>query len=327
MIKLVTLIIYIFCMYACDVKTKRAAKTTAKVTFVEQPWIAPDTNTIPNDAFGKQVKYGRALVLNTAYYIGPNGVVSKNLGNKMNCSNCHLNAGTQPYGLNYFSAHARYPQYRGRENKILTLADRINNCIERPHNGTPLPLGSNELVAIECYIKWLGQNVPVNTRVVGDEGIELKHPNSAANVANGEALYGVHCASCHATNGAGKMKLNNVCYEYPPLWGKYAYQPGSSMHRVLKAARFIKANMPYGTTWRKPKLTDTEAIDVAAFINSNHHARPSNKRLINYPNINVKPIDYDTKPYNDTFSEVQHKYGPYEPIIEYHKKNNLPVIF
>ena len=89
----------------------------------------PDTAAIPHDAFGDMVRYGRELVVNTARYIGPDGSAGHYLGNKMNCANCHLDAGTRPFGLNFFSSHARYPQYRGRENAILTLSDRVNNCI------------------------------------------------------------------------------------------------------------------------------------------------------------------------------------------------------
>lgn len=69
----------------------------------------PDTSTIPNDIFGEAVRYGRKLILSTAYYIGPEGINGKYLGNKMNCTNCHLEAGTRPFGFNYFSTHARYP--------------------------------------------------------------------------------------------------------------------------------------------------------------------------------------------------------------------------
>src|SRR6185369_4847629 len=89
-------------------------------------YVAPDTSTLKDDDWGKMVKYGAKLVKNTAYYLGPEGTVGKYLGNKMNCTNCHLNAGTRPYGFNFFSAHARYPQYRGRENRILSLGERIN---------------------------------------------------------------------------------------------------------------------------------------------------------------------------------------------------------
>ena len=294
-------------------------------------YTPPDTSTIPHDEFGNMIRYGRDLLVNTARYLGPEGMVGHYLGNRMNCTNCHLDAGTRPYGLNFFSSHARYPQYRGRENAILTLSDRVNNCIERPHNGTPMPLDSKEMVAIVSYMKWLSQNVPVGHHVNGDDGIELQLPDRPADPGKGAEIFAVRCASCHGTGGQGLLAPDSAAYTYPPLWGKDAYQAGSSMHRVVKAARFIKANMPdKQATWKSPVLSDEEAIDVAAFINNDaEHARPHKKGMTSgdYPAINVKPIDYDMGPYKDTFSEAQHKFGPWKPIIEYHKANNLPVVF
>ena len=291
----------------------------------------PDTSTIPHDQFGDMVRYGRELIVNTAHYIGPDGTVGKYLGNKMNCGNCHLDGGTRPFGFNFFSSHARYPQYRGRENKILTLPERVNNCIERPHSGTPMPLDSKEMVAIVSYIKWLGSNVPVGQRVKGDESLEIEYPNRAADPQKGAAIYAAQCTACHGPNGQGVWKADSTTYIYPPLWGQYAFQKGSSPSRVIKLARFIKANMPdKKTSWQKPLLTDEEAIDVAAFINDDSiHPRPQkkDKSTPDYPNIATKAIDYDKGPYVDTFSEIQHKYGPYKPIINYHKEHKLPVIF
>jgi thiosulfate dehydrogenase len=289
----------------------------------------PDTSTIPHDEFGDMVRYGRALILNTAYYLGPNGIVSKNLGNKMNCTNCHLDAGTRAYGLNFFSSHARYPQYRARENRILTLAERVNNCIERPHNGIPIPLDSKEMIAIVSYMKWLSANVPIGHRVPGDDGTTLKYPDRPADPEKGKVVYAQHCSSCHGADGQGVFNMDSITYAYPPLWGSTSYEAGSSMHRVLKAARFIKANMPFNkATWKKPVLTDEEAIDVAAFINDDRiHTRPHKENGISYPNYRNKPIDYDEGPFPDTFSAFQHKFGPFQPIIDYHKKKAIPVSF
>ena len=249
----------------------------------------------------------------------------------MNCSNCHLDGGTRAFGFNFFSSHARYPQYRGRENKVLTLGQRINNCIERPHNGTPLPLDSKELVAMVCYMKWLSANVPVGGHVEGDESLKLKFPDRHADMAKGEAIFVKECASCHGLNGAGVMKPDSSTYVYPPLWGPMAYQNGSSPSRVIKLAGFIKANMPdKKATWRKPYLSDEECIDVAAFVNNGAiHPRPQkkDKSTPDYPDFKFKAIDYEAGPYIDSFSEDQHKFGPFQPIIDYHKAHQLPVIF
>ncbi|MEK6548154.1 MAG: hypothetical protein AABZ56_07535, partial [Bacteroidota bacterium] len=45
------------------------------------------------------VLYGRELISHTSDYLGPKGSV-KSISNGMNCQNCHLNAGTQPWGNN-----------------------------------------------------------------------------------------------------------------------------------------------------------------------------------------------------------------------------------
>lgn len=300
----------------------------AKDTTVYTP---PDTSTIPHDQFGDMVRYGRELVVNTAYYLGPDGKVGHFLGNKMNCSNCHLDAGTRPYGFNFFSSHARYPQYRGRENLVLNMGERINNCVERPHNGTPLPLDSKEINAIECYIKWVGTSVPVGQHAKGDEGAEIEFPKRAADTKKGEAVFVRECQVCHGADGQGKWNADSSTYVYPPLWGPMSFQNGSSPSRVIKLARFIKTNMPdKKATWKKPYLTDEECIDVAAFINDGTiHPRPQkrHKEIPDYEDFRMKAIDYESGPYCDTFSARQHKFGPYQPIIDYHKANKLPVVF
>jgi thiosulfate dehydrogenase len=313
---------FIFLVARCDkAKPVKPANAGAGNPNASPVYNAPDTSKIPHDEFGAMVRYGRKLIVNTAYYIGPNGIVSKNLGNKMNCQSCHLDAGTRPYGINFLSSHARYPQYRGREDRILTLAERVNNCIERPHNGKALPLDSKEMVAMVSYIKWLGQNVPTDGHVEGDGGIEITMLNRAASPEKGKLVYIRDCQRCHGAAGEGQMNLDNTSYLYPPVWGLNSYQPGSSMHRLMKAAKFIKANMPFDkATWQKPYLSDEDAIDVAAYINDDRiHARPSNNGTNNYPSLLNKPLDFGQGPYLDTFSDLQHKFGPYQPIIEYWK--------
>jgi len=297
---------------------------TTKVYFTV--YKAPDIICLKNDNWGNAVKYGLRLISNTVYYIGPNGTVSKNLGNKMNCTNCHLNNGTKPFGTNFFNSHKTYPQYRSRENKILSLSDRVNNCIERPHSGTPLKLDSKEMIAITSYIKFVGENYDSKIH----EGYGLKYidyKGLTANSERGGKIYIKHCASCHQINGEGTMNVANTTYVYPPLWGKKSYQEGSGMHRVIKAASFIKYNMPNKITWQNPTLNDQEALDVAAFINDYRiHERPKqNLNEISYANIHTKPIDYFKGPYEDGFSEEQHAFGPWDKIEKYYIDNGLKI--
>ena len=70
--------------------------------------------------------------------------------------------------------------------------------------------------------------------------------------------------------------------------------------------------MPFGTDYHNPVLTDEEAWDVAAFVNS--QPRPHKDQHLDWQKLAQKPIDFPFGPYTDTFSERQHKYGPFKPI-------------
>lgn len=289
-------------------------------------FVPPDTSTIPATVAGDMIRYGRTLVVEFPYYLGPKGTIGRFGRNGLGCQSCHLDAGTRPYGLNFYSAHARYPQYRAREGRVLTLADRVNNCIERPLNGRPMPVDSKEMTAIVTYMQWLGKGVPVGGNVPGDVLKDITLMDRPADPARGRIVYQQHCARCHQEDGQGVLKDDGVAYVYPPVWGQLSYQPGSSMHRLIKAAQFIKYNMPWDVaTWDKPVLTDEEALDVAAYVNDDSlHTRPSANMKNEYPNVVDKPVDFYYPPYVDGFSRAQHKYGPFAPIIAYRKKHHQP---
>jgi thiosulfate dehydrogenase len=108
-------------------------------------------------------------------------------------------------------------------------------------------------------------------------------------------------------------------YVFPPLWGPDSFNDGAGMHRVLTAARFIKARMPFG----QPGLTDEQAFDVAAYINS--QPRPAMAGLeVDYPDRALKPVDSPYPPYADPFPREQHRLGPFGPIRDYYQSLEQP---
>jgi thiosulfate dehydrogenase len=71
--------------------------------------------------------------------------------------------------------------------------------------------------------------------------------------------------------------------------------------------------MPLGTTFDAPVLSDADAYDVAAYINSLD--RPAKAGLENdFPMKMQKPVDTPYGPYADGLPAEQHKYGPFGPI-------------
>ena len=218
---------------------------------VDALFVPPSPETIPGDLRGEQIRLGYKMIVDTQEY------GKRYVGNALNCTNCHLDAGLNPNSASFVGIATLYPQYRQRAGRQMTLADRINECFERSMNGKPLPPDSVKLTAIAAYITWLSQNMPPGVEVPW-RGIPRLISTHQADPLNGKKVYEKKCVFCHGSDGQGTMAA-------PPVWGPRSYNIGAGMARVSVAASFIKANMPRGWGWT---VTDDEAIDAAAYINT-----------------------------------------------------------
>jgi thiosulfate dehydrogenase len=280
-------------------------------------WLAPDTATIPYTTEGELVRYGRALIAHTAVYLGPKGRVAR-ISNGMNCQNCHLAAGTRPWGNNYGSTASTYPKFRARSGATETIEKRVNDCIIRSLNGAALDSNSRELRAIVLYIRWLGKDLPKGYKAPGSGIRELVYLPKAADTIKGRIVFEQKCQRCHGPNGAGQLNRDGIEYRYPPLWGKNSYNTGAGLYRISRFAGYVKYNMPQGASYNNIQLTDAEAWNVAAFVNS--QPRPAKAFPLDWPDISTKPPDHPFGPFSDTFPAKQHKYGPFGPIAREHQQ-------
>jgi thiosulfate dehydrogenase len=290
----------------------RKEKTT-DVAIVNEPaadcWTGAGANQIPVTEEGKLIRYGRNLIENTAYYLGPKGSVAR-ISNGMNCQNCHLEAGTKPWGNNYGAVASTYPKFRERSGSVETIEKRVNDCIERSLNGKAIDNNSTEMRAITAYIKWLGSEVPKGTKPKGSGIMELSYLSRAADPLKGKMIYTATCERCHSKNGDGQINADGSGYLYPPLWGNNSYNNGAGLFRLSRFAGYVKNNMPNPLNYHNTQLSDEEAWDVAAYVNS--QPRPSKDLSKDWPNIKKKPFDHPFGPYGDTMSEQRHKYGPWK---------------
>ena len=263
-------------------------------------WIAPDISTISDTNKKAQVEYGKELIAHTSKYLGPNGTVLK-ISNGMNCQNCHLQAGTVIYGNNYGSVASLYPKFRARSGGIEDIYKRVNDCIERSLNGKALDTAGKEMQAIVAYIKFLGSNVEKGKKAAGSGFKDLTYLDRAADPQKGLTVYIAKCQSCHYANGEGVFNADKTEYTYPALWGTTSFNDGAGLFRLSNFAKYVKYNMPQGTTYKAPQLTDEEAWDVAAFVVS--QKRPHINVPKDWPDISKKPVDHPFGPYADNFSE------------------------
>lgn len=302
-------------VFAYD-KTVEAQKLDEGHPKVSVKWTVPDESKIPNNEYGNTIRYGKKLLMETYNIIGPNAKDEKMklAGNNYSCSSCHAEAGTVKYQAGFVGIHARFPQYQARADGVATIQNRINGCMLRSMNGKPIPDNSKEMKAIVAYMKWLSVGVPVGANVEGQGLAKVKLLDRAANPKKGEKIYAEKCASCHGASGEGiKNDPATGGYMFPALWGDDSYNTGAGMYRLIKAAQYIKGNMPKGNA----TLTDEEAFDVAAFMNQPAHKRPVFKnREADFPDRRVKPVDMDVAPHDDAFSLEQHRFGPYEKMYK-----------
>jgi thiosulfate dehydrogenase len=265
-------------------------------------------------------EYGRQLVARTAEFLGPDQTdpSRRMMDSRLNCASCHLSAGTEPGALTLLQTDEHYPRFSGRAGGMTDIEDRINECMQRSMNGQPLAMDSPEMIAIAAYLRSLGAIYQATgaAQREADDPPAFTTPKRAADLSSGQRVFTERCRICHGPDGQGLLAAEErrKGYLFPPLWGPDSFNNGAGLHRVLTAARFIKARMPLG----EPTLSDDDAFDVAAFINSK--PRPEMAGLErDYPDRAAKPIDNPYGPFADAFPLEQHRFGPFQPIAAFYE--------
>lgn len=227
----------------------------------------PSEKDLPDNAFGDMVRKGHAIFVDTKNQL------PEYVGNGMNCVNCHMDQGRLANAAPMWGAYPMYPAYRSKNNKVNTFAERIQGCFQFSMDGTPPAADSDAMTALITYSYWLATGAPTGKSLPGRAYPDVPKPEGGYSIENGAKVYAENCSFCHGADGMGQKVGDN--YVFPPLWGKDSFNWGAGMHRINTAATFIKANMPLG---KGNTLTDQEAWDVAAFMNS--HERPQDPRLV-----------------------------------------------
>lgn len=227
---------------------------------------------VPKGEEGKLIRYGIQLLSKTESTLGPKGRL-KMTNNEVNCIACHMDdnnglPGTKKYVIPFLNVINNYPKLDIETMKIISLEDRI-----RGMGGTDshkFPDDSKEMKAILAYFKWLKKayGIKDGVRLEGDFFAKMKFPNRPANPVHGKKLFEENCMACHGENGLG-IKNENYAqgggHLYPSL---LIYPDGGHMSMIPFLARFLKSAMPYGASYDNPILSDDDALDIAAYVNT-----------------------------------------------------------
>lgn len=231
------------------------------------PFVPPPDSAIPDDPFGREVTLGRKLFTDTSM------AAPQFVGNDLKCSNCHLDAGRRANSAPMWASYVLFPQYRNKNGHVNTFQERLQGCFEYSMNGKAPPFGDPVLVALESYAVFLSKGAPMGAKLAGGGYPGIALPPLKPDRARGQQVYGARCAMCHGEDGAGQRADGTTVF--PPLWGDLSFNWGAGMSDIDKAARFIKANMPFS---QGGTLTDQQAWDVAAYIDSK--PRPQDPRYM-----------------------------------------------
>ena len=300
------------------ITTAWAAEPTPTVNLVGRP--VPEIDSLPEGPYRALVVQGHELSTRTFAVIGPEvqSLRKRYAGNNLACTSCHQAGGAKPFAIPWVGVTATFPQYRGREDQISTVEERINGCMERSMNGKPLPLDSPEMKAFTTYVAFLSKGVPIGAQIEGAAVLQSAVPDRRADAKAGSVVYVAKCAVCHGADGMGKRTGQSgdaQGYTFPPLWGPDSFNNGAGMNRLLTTTRFIRQNMPLGASHTATVLNDDEAYDVTAFMLSK--PRPIKAHLeADFPARWNKPIDAAFPPYMLGATADQHRYGPFPPLAE-----------
>jgi len=110
--------------------TPWAAESTPAVNLVGRP--VPQIDSLPEGPYRELVLQGRELSTRTFAVIGPEVKTPRQryAGNNLACTSCHQEGGAKPFAIPWVGVTATFPQYRGREDRISTVEERINGCMD-----------------------------------------------------------------------------------------------------------------------------------------------------------------------------------------------------
>lgn len=224
-------------------------------------WRAPSLSALPDTDMGmtrngaagralaESIRYGALLFNETPLYL-PN-----NSRARVSCASCHAEGGMQPFAAPMVGLAGMYPMYNKRAGRMISLKDRIEECMVRSQNGDPIDPNGRTMQALVDYIDWVSQAEPGSRPFEGRGLVSL--PELKPDPVHGGAIYAAQCAGCHGEYGQGRPP------RFPPVWGPASFNDGAGMNDVQKMAAFVQHNMPQN---RMGTLTAQEAYDVAAYI-------------------------------------------------------------
>src|SRR5690554_297002 len=130
---------------------------------------APTLADIQNDPdihheLRKVILKGRDLFMNTQQLRG------EFVFNDMNCKSCHMGEGRMAWSGPVWPAATTLPDFRGKNGHVNSLEERIAGCFSFSMNGKAPEYGSDTMLALVAYHKYMAKGAKLYDRNIGGDG-------------------------------------------------------------------------------------------------------------------------------------------------------------
>ena len=135
----------LICLIAsgCSGSSTRAAKAES---------ADPQQTAVMKTQQAELIHQGKLIFDETPKYAG------SYVGNKLACSDCHIQSGTAAYAAPMTDLAGLFPMFNKRAGHMISLQNRIQECFSRSEAGRPVPEDSKEMKALVAYVDWLSRD-------------------------------------------------------------------------------------------------------------------------------------------------------------------------
>ena len=156
------------------------------------------------------------------------------------CASCHQSAQKTMKGVG-----ARFPAYYAPARKPINLAQRINICRAKNMRAKPWKYESNELLAMESYVRSFSRGLPVNVNIDGPARPFFEKGKAFFYARRGQL--NMSCAHCHEVNYGNRLRSDLLSQGQTNGFPTYRlkWQKIGSIHRRFRGCNKQVRSKPF----------------------------------------------------------------------------------
>ncbi len=156
---------------------------------------------------------------------------------------------------------AAYPVYDGERRAVLTLRGQINVCRDQRMDEFPEPYESQDLLALETFVRYLARGEPVRVDTQGPMAEHFERGRRLFETRFGQL--NLSCAHCHEVYPGFRLRSQTLSQGQTNAFPAYRLTPGrvSGLHRKFIDCYITLRAEPYPVG--SPEYTDLEVYMTA----------------------------------------------------------------